>query len=115
MLHLFRKRFPAKLKTVIDWENCDIKSFKDSLAFVPWHVCNVFDDVDDNCWLAESLYKDLSSEYLKTRKAKVRDKSLPWMNSNIRKLMNKRYKLVVKAKPQTTQMIGTSTESSETK
>ena len=97
VLHLFRKRSPAKLKTVVDWKHCDIKNFKDSLALVPWHTCNIFDDIDDNYWLAESLYKDLSKEFLKTRKAKIRDKSLPWMNSDIRKLMNKRYKLLVKA------------------
>ena len=95
VLHLFRKRSPAKLKTVVDWKHCDIKNFKDSLALVPWHTCNIFDDIDDNYWLAESLYKDLSKEFLKTRKAKIRDKSLPWMNSDIRKLMNKRYKLLV--------------------
>ena len=37
VLHLFRKRSPAKLKTVVDWKNCDIKNFKESLALVPWH------------------------------------------------------------------------------
>ena len=88
--------WPVKLKTVIAWTNCDAKIFKDSLALVPWRVCSVF-DIEDNCWLAESLYKDFSSEFLKTRKAKVRGKPLPWMNSKIRKIMNKRYELLVKA------------------
>ena len=32
VLHLFWKRSPAKLKTAIDWKNCHVKSFKDSLA-----------------------------------------------------------------------------------
>ena len=68
--------WPVKLKTVIAWTNCDAKIFKDSLALVPWRVCCVF-DIEDNCWLAESLYKDFSSEFLKTRKAKVRGKPLP--------------------------------------
>ena len=53
---------PAKLKTVIAWTNSDAKILKDSLASVPWHVSSVFDDVEDNCWLAEFLYKDFSSE-----------------------------------------------------
>ena len=60
--------WPAKLKTVIAWTNCDAKIFKDSLALVPWRVCSVFDDVEDNCWLAESLYKDFSKKLEKTRK-----------------------------------------------
>ena len=63
------------MKTVIAW----------TLALVPWRVCSVFDDVEDNCWLAESLYKDFSSEFLKTRKAKVRGKP-----------RGKRYKMLVK-------------------
>ena len=91
MCCIFFKKIPSKI------ENCDVKIFKDSLALFTWHVCSVFDHVDDNCWLAESLYKDLSRDSLTTRKAKVHAKSLPWMNSNIRKMINKRYKLLFKA------------------
>ena len=47
-------------------------------------------DIDDNLWLAESVYKNVSNDFLKTRKAKLRKNILPWMNSKIRKLMNKR-------------------------
>lgn len=88
---------PAKFKTLIAWTNGDADISKDSLALVPWRVCSVFDNVEDNCRLAESLYKDFSSEFLKNRKAKVRGKPLPWMNSIIRKIMNKRYKMLVRA------------------
>ena len=83
------------MKTVIDWKNCDVKIFKDSLALFTWHVCSVFDDVDDNCWLAEPLYKDLSRDSLKSRKAKVHAKSLPWMNSNIRKMIHQKIQIVI--------------------
>jgi len=47
-------------------------------------------DIDDNLWLAESVYKNVSNDFLKTRKSKLRKNTLPWMNSKIRKLMNKR-------------------------
>ena len=41
VLDLFRKHSPADLKTVIDWENTDVKGYKYSLSIVPWHVGNV--------------------------------------------------------------------------
>ena len=45
----------------------------------------------------ETLYNDIKHKNLKQRKAKVMTKYLPWMNSEIRKLMNKRYKQLLKA------------------
>lgn len=60
VLKLFRKREKPKLQYVTDWTNGDVKEFKDALAMVCWHLCNVFDEGDDNYWLAESLYRDIS-------------------------------------------------------
>ena len=62
----------------------------------PWHICSVFDDVDDVTWAWETIYKDIINDHIKTRQAKVRKSSLPWMNSVIRKAMNWRYKLLLK-------------------
>ena len=36
-------------------------------------------DIDDNLWLAESVYKNVSNDFLKTRKAKLHKNTLPWM------------------------------------
>ena len=97
VLDLFCKRSPAHLKTVIDWKNTDVESYKYNLTIVPWHVCSIFNEIDDNLWLAETLYKNVSNDFLKTRKVKLRKNTLPWMNSKIRKLMNKCYKALIKA------------------
>ena len=43
------------------------------------------------------MYNDIAQEHLKKKKVKIRNKSLPWINSSIRKLMNKRYKQLRKA------------------
>ena len=40
------------------------------------------------------MYKDVESYHIKKRKARVRSESLPWVDRNIRKLMNQRYKLL---------------------
>ena len=47
--------------------------------------------------MMEKLYKDVSTEFLPKRKVKMRSKSFPWMNGDIHKLMNKRYKLLKQA------------------
>ena len=43
------------------------------------------------------MYKDIVESHITTRKAKIRSKSTPWMNSTIRKELNGRYKLLMKA------------------
>ena len=58
----------------------------------PWSVCSIFDDIDDCVWAWESLRKDIIKEEIPERKANVIKKSLPWVTTDIRKLMNKRYK-----------------------
>ena len=40
------------------------------------------------------MYNVIANSHIPLRKAKVRKHSLPWMNSEIRKEMNKRYKLL---------------------
>ena len=52
----------------------------------------VFDDIDDMVFTWESMYKDILSEFIQTRNAKVKSHSLPWINREIKKLMNRRYK-----------------------
>ena len=85
------------IREVTDWKNINIESFKESLSQVPWHVRNTFVEVDDNYWLLQYMYNEIAYEHLKKRKAKVRINSLPWINGEIRKLMNKRYKQLRKA------------------
>ena len=49
---LQRNRGKPKIKTVRNYKNIDIKSFKPTLENTPWWVCNVFEDTDDvaNSW-----------------------------------------------------------------
>jgi phosphoribosylaminoimidazolecarboxamide formyltransferase/IMP cyclohydrolase len=82
------------IKTVKNYKYVDKSKFKSALQNVPWWVCDIFDDLDDvqNAW--ELLYKDVVDEYITERKVKVRQNSLPWVNSEIRKRLNKRFKLL---------------------
>ena len=97
VLKLSKTRVPPKTREVINWKECNQLKFKEETSLVPWHVCNVFNDIDDNYWMVETLYKNVSQEFLPNRKAKLCARSLPWMNGEIRRLMNKRYKQLKKA------------------
>ena len=64
----------------------------------PWSIVNAFDDIDDATRAFETFYKDIVRAHMPERKVNIRSKSLPWITSDIRKLMNKRYKLLKEAK-----------------
>ena len=66
--------------------------FKHELENAPWWVCSVFDNVDDITWAWESMYREILDDYVSHCDAKIRKFSLPWINSAIRKAMNKRCK-----------------------
>lgn len=42
-------------------------------------------------WMSDFLQRDIKKDFLPERKAKIRSKTLPWMNAEIRKSMNQRY------------------------
>ena len=68
------------------------KTLEDSLRW----VTNFFHDMDDvgNAW--ELLYKGFVDDYVTERKEKVRTDSLAWITTDLRKLLNKRFKLLKK-------------------
>ena len=59
-LRFKRKRIPPIIRDVIDWKKCNQGEFREAAALTPWHACNVFDNIDDNYWIAETLYKNIT-------------------------------------------------------
>lgn len=72
----------------------DPKSLQNDLETAPWWICSIFDEIDDVTWAWETMFKDVVDSHVTKRLVKIRQHSLPWMNSEIRKAMNKRYKLL---------------------
>ena len=50
------------------------------------------EDAEDSVYLGETMFKDIIESNIKRRNVKVRHKSLPWINTEIRKAMNQTYK-----------------------
>ena len=59
VLKLSNARVPPVIRSVINWKNCIQDTFRHQVAFIPWHACNVFDDIDDNYWMANALYQNI--------------------------------------------------------
>ena len=81
-------------KTVKNYIKLDSQSFKADIESAPWSVCEVFDDLNDQVWAWQHMYKQIASEHIPTRKIRKREGKLPWINSKIKKEQNKRYHLL---------------------
>ena len=81
-------------KTVKSYSKLDSQSFKADIESAPWSVCEVFDDLNDQVWAWQHMYKQIASEHIPTRKIREREGKLPWINSKIKKEQNRRYHLL---------------------
>ena len=89
---------PPKTLIVRDYKNINIEQLKEDFQSTPWQLIELFDDVNDALWCWEQLFKRVITDHIKTRKIKVKSNNQPWMTGDMRKVLNKRYKLFQKAK-----------------
>ena len=97
ILSFKQHRQPPTYKTTRNYKNVDLNKLRDDMANVPWWITTIFDDIDDTNWAWNNLYQNVINDHIKPRKVKVRSQSDPWMNSELRKMMNRRYKLLKRA------------------
>ena len=98
IINLRRKRSPPKLISVRNYKNINTSKLNEDLEACPWHIISLFDDPEDALWCWERLFKDILSSHVNTRKVKVRNNNQPWMNGEVRKAINNRHKLLIKAR-----------------
>ena len=66
------------------------ESFNRDLDNVPFHVCSVFDDVDDIVWAYKTMYESVLNDHAPVKNRIVSNKQVPHMNSKLRKARNQR-------------------------
>ena len=69
---------------------CDTEALKNDFEMVPWQVSEIFDDIDDQVNFWESLYLRVLDHHAPKRRFRVRAKSLPWIDDDLRNLMRYR-------------------------
>ncbi|PFX30359.1 hypothetical protein AWC38_SpisGene4831 [Stylophora pistillata] len=87
-----RSNSKPKLITVRNYKDMDNEKLQSTLEEAPWHIVSAVEDVEDSVYLWETMFKDIIESNIKRRNVKVRHKSLPWNNTEIRKATNQRYK-----------------------
>ena len=98
IIKLTRSRTSPKYINAKNYKRVNVDRLKHDFSTAPWSAIEAFEDVDDVAWAWETLYKDIISEHIPQRRVEIRSDNLPWMNSHIRKIMNKRYKVLKRAK-----------------
>ena len=88
------KRFaPSKKPRIIHYRS--FKKFAEpeflyDIACAPFHVMEIFDDVDDMAWYTSALIRSIIDEHAPMKSKVVKSASVPYMNSALRKAQYKR-------------------------
>ena len=96
LVYAFMKEKVVKFKTkVVNFRSCknlDGQAFKDDLATVPWHIAEVFDDVDDQSEFFSLLLKDFVDELMPWKRMRVRDGDVPYITTEWKEAIRRRTK-----------------------
>ena len=68
---------------------CD-KSFQNDLDKVPFHICNIFEDIDDIYWAQNMLFTSVLNEHAPLKVKSINKPQVPYTNSELRKAMHNR-------------------------
>ena len=63
------------------YRNFDSEEFKKQLEVAPWHVGEIFDDIDDQVNFHNGLLNNILEEFAPCKRMKVRDKDVPYMTT----------------------------------
>ena len=88
---------PVRFVTTRLLHRCDQSDLIQDLSRVPWQVLETFDDLDDVVEAWSRLFLEVLNQHAPVREVRVRAKSLPWIDDELRVLMRQRNWLHKKA------------------
>ena len=82
---------PMKTERVILYRS--YKKFNESeylkdLSLAPFHVSEIFDDINDSYWFCEQLLRGVVDDHAPLKCKKARHNGVPYMNNELRKAIN---------------------------
>ena len=80
---------PRKI-TYRSYKNFDDDEFKFDLNCAPFHVGDIFDDVEDTAWFHSKLLNNIIDSHAPIKVKTVQKDSVPYMNSKMRKALYQR-------------------------
>ena len=66
------------------------ESFKRDCSYIPFQICEIFDDTDDIYWAHSTLFSSVIEEHAPLKTKTVHKKQAPFMNSKLRKAIFQR-------------------------
>ena len=82
-------RTPSRI-TYRSMKYFDQEAFNRELSNVPFHVCDVFDDVDDIAWAQQHLLSSVINIHAPLKHRFLRTNQVPYMNGQLRKAIHQR-------------------------
>ena len=64
-------------------------AFQNDVDSIPFHVCDIFEDIDDVYWMHDKLFMSVLDKHAPV-KTKTVNTQVPYMNSTLRKAINQR-------------------------
>ena len=80
-------------KTIIkyrSYKKFNLEHFEQELSRLPFHVSDIFDDVDESYWFYEQLINSVINEHAPMKSRTVLHKNVPYMNGELRRAINVR-------------------------
>lgn len=69
-----------------------MKQFNEDLQTVPWHVADIFEDINDKHFVWETLFAQVINDHLPQKQMKVRSKDVPYMTQEWKDAIKKKRK-----------------------
>ena len=88
----------SKVITFRSYKNFDECRFKESLLMAPWHVGEIFDEIDDQAYYWSTLLQNVVDEHLPLKKMRVRDKDVPYMTTGWKQAIRAKRRATAKYK-----------------
>ena len=85
--------YQAKVKFKISYrsyKDFDEVSFKNDVNQIPYHICELFDDVSDQYWSFNSMYQEVLNKHAPVKVRTVTGDKIPYMHSDLMRQMHKR-------------------------
>ena len=79
-----------RLITYRSMKNFDHEEFTKDLSDVPFHICEIFDDVDDTVWAQQHLLSSIIDFHAPLKQRFLRKNQVPYMNALLRKMIHQR-------------------------
>ena len=83
------KQHPKKI-TYRSYKKFDPEQFKYDVSTIPFYICDVFDDANDQYWMFSKLFTDVLDEHAPMKQRYITKYQVPYMNSLLRKEMYRR-------------------------